>query len=136
MKLQVALEKWGSVAAAQTHYRQHGEHTVFRRLTRPDPQLLAHQFQEFIGAAQGAGQIVAYFQYRVPDRLLIVKGVKAGQRQHMRGIHLNQFGHFLHSLGRHIPVCLLRQVHEGQNGRLLVWKATQYGRHFVRKLLC
>jgi hypothetical protein len=130
VELQVALEHRRAVAAAEAHDGLEREQAVVGGALHRDVELARGHLHELVRAAQGAGQVVADLQHVAADRLFIEEGVEAGQRQDVGGVDADEFGHFAHGRLAQVAVFALGQVHQVEDGRLLLGEAGQQGVDF------
>src|SRR5262249_56592189 len=90
-------------------------------------QLLAQVGQQFLAAAEGAGQAAAHPQARLAQRALLVaeEAVEAHRVVDLGGAEVQQVGDVLDGLQRHAAEAVLHHVQRRQRRRLLVRVARQ-----------
>ena len=116
----LGLEHGRLVAGGQTGHSFESEETIWRGLADFDAEVLAQGLHEFIGAAQGTGQIGADLHAILAVFFIVIQRVKADNARDIRLGDVNDLGNILHRGFGEIAFFTLRQVQQRHDRRAFV----------------
>ena len=83
--------------------------------------MLLGVLQQFVGAAEHAGDVGAHGEHVAPHRFGVEHVVEAGRPPHLGGGQAYQLPGVGHAIGRQVAVLLLQQVQDGDERAAPLW---------------